>query len=52
MKNLNASSAQFYTVFSGQEKELKHFGVWLWVDVRDVAKAHIAALVSASSGVF
>ncbi|KAB5593439.1 NADPH-dependent methylglyoxal reductase GRE2 protein [Ceratobasidium theobromae] len=50
MKNLNASSAQFYTVFSGQEKELKHFGVWLWVDVRDVAKAHIAALEKSEAG--
>jgi hypothetical protein len=46
MKNLNATSTYFCQIFSGEVKELKNIGVWLWVDVRDVAKAHVAALVS------
>ena len=46
MKQLNTSSAKFYSIFNGEEKELSNVGVWLWVDVRDVAEAHLAALVS------
>ncbi|CUA68239.1 Putative NADPH-dependent methylglyoxal reductase GRP2 [Rhizoctonia solani] len=44
MSNLNASSTAFYALFSGQQKELKNAGVWFWTDVRDIAKAHIAAI--------
>lgn len=45
MQSLNTSSAAFYSVFSGQAKELVQPGVWLWVDVRDIAEAHVAAIV-------
>ncbi|KAG8713453.1 methylglyoxal reductase (NADPH-dependent) gre2 [Ceratobasidium sp. 394] len=44
MKALNTSSAQFYSIFNGEDKQLNNVRVWLWVDVRDVAKAHVAAL--------
>ncbi|CAE6468002.1 unnamed protein product [Rhizoctonia solani] len=50
MSNLNASSTAFYALFSGQQKELKNAGVWLWTDVRDIAKAHIAALEKPRAG--
>ncbi|CAE6472368.1 unnamed protein product [Rhizoctonia solani] len=50
LNNINASSLQFYQVFNGQDKELKPFGVWLWVDVRDVAAAHVAALEEPEAG--
>ncbi|KAB5593820.1 NADPH-dependent methylglyoxal reductase GRP2 [Ceratobasidium theobromae] len=44
MKKLNTSSAPFYEIFSGQTKELAGPGVWLWVDVRDIARAHVLAI--------
>ncbi|KAF8608357.1 dihydroflavonol-4-reductase [Ceratobasidium sp. AG-I] len=44
MKKLNASSTKFYSIFNGEEKDLTNVGVWLWVDVRDAAEAHLAAL--------
>ncbi|CAE6505553.1 unnamed protein product [Rhizoctonia solani] len=50
LDKINASSLQFYQVFNGQDKELKPFGVWLWVDVRDVATAHVAALEKPEAG--
>ncbi|KAJ1306081.1 hypothetical protein OPQ81_010793 [Rhizoctonia solani] len=50
LSKMNASSLQFYEVFNGQDKELKPFGVWLWVDVRDVATAHVAALEKPEAG--
>jgi hypothetical protein len=50
MKQLNTSSAKFYSIFNGEEKELTSPGLWLWVDVRDVARAHVAALVSFTAG--
>ncbi|KDN37161.1 hypothetical protein RSAG8_10293, partial [Rhizoctonia solani AG-8 WAC10335] len=50
LDNINASSLQFYRVFNGQDNALKPFGVWLWVDVRDVATAHVAALEKPEAG--
>ncbi|KAH7338692.1 hypothetical protein B0J17DRAFT_694941 [Rhizoctonia solani] len=50
MSNLNASSAAFYALFSGQQKELKNAGVWLWVDVRNIAQAHVLALEKSGAG--
>ncbi|CAE6472010.1 unnamed protein product [Rhizoctonia solani] len=50
LNQINASSLQFYQVFNGQNKELQPFGVWLWVDVRDVATAHVAALEKPEAG--
>ncbi|KAF8608358.1 dihydroflavonol-4-reductase [Ceratobasidium sp. AG-I] len=43
LKKLNTSSAPFYNIFSGQVKELGQVPSWIWVDVRDLAEAHIAA---------
>ncbi|KAF8608364.1 NAD(P)-binding protein [Ceratobasidium sp. AG-I] len=50
MKQLNTSSAKFYSIFNGEEKELANVGVWLWVDVRNVAEAHLAALEKPEAG--
>ncbi|KAG9094180.1 methylglyoxal reductase (NADPH-dependent) gre2 [Ceratobasidium sp. 370] len=50
LKALNTSSAQFYSIFNGEVKQLTNVGVWLWVDVRDVAKAHVAALEKPEAG--
>ncbi|KAG8686566.1 methylglyoxal reductase (NADPH-dependent) gre2 [Ceratobasidium sp. 395] len=50
MANLNLSSKKFYAIFSGQEKELSHDVFWLWVDVRDVAEAHVAAIGKPEAG--
>ncbi|KAF8608362.1 putative dihydroflavonal-4-reductase [Ceratobasidium sp. AG-I] len=50
MKKLNTSSAKFYSIFNGEEKVLTNVGVWLWVDVRDVAKAHLGALENPEAG--
>ncbi|KAF8608331.1 NADPH-dependent methylglyoxal reductase-like protein GRE2 [Ceratobasidium sp. AG-I] len=50
MGSLNTSSAAFYSVFSGQAKELTQPGVWLWVDVRDIAEAHVAAIEKPGAG--
>lgn len=44
MNSLNTSSAGSYSIFSGQTKVLTKPGVWLWVDVRDIAEAHVAAI--------
>jgi len=49
LSKLNTSIADIYTIFSGQAKELKPIGVWIWVDVRDVADAHVAALENAAA---
>lgn len=46
MKKLNTSSAGIYSIFNGEEKDPQNVGIWLWVDVRNVAEAHLAALVS------
>ncbi|QRV98097.1 NADPH-dependent methylglyoxal reductase GRE2 protein [Ceratobasidium sp. AG-Ba] len=50
MDNINVSSKKFYAIFSGQEKELTNVGTWIWVDVRDVAAAHVAALEKPQAG--
>ncbi|KAF8756584.1 Dihydroflavonol-4-reductase [Rhizoctonia solani] len=39
-----------YQIFNGQNNDLKGNGVWLWVDVRDVAEAHVAALEKPEAG--
>ncbi|KAG8741867.1 hypothetical protein FRC10_002328 [Ceratobasidium sp. 414] len=48
LKALNTSGAKFYPIFDGEDKQLTNVGVWLWVDARDVAEAHVAALVRLS----
>ncbi|QRV98032.1 NADPH-dependent methylglyoxal reductase GRE2 protein [Ceratobasidium sp. AG-Ba] len=50
LDQLNHSSTAFYAVFSGKDKELKQAPVWIWVDVRDVAKAHLAAIETPEAG--
>ncbi|KAG8722972.1 methylglyoxal reductase (NADPH-dependent) gre2 [Ceratobasidium sp. 395] len=50
MSKLNTSSAAFYNIFAGKVKELQSPGVWLWVDVRDIAEAHIAAIEKPGAG--
>ncbi|GAB1523220.1 Glycine-rich RNA-binding protein 2, mitochondrial [Rhizoctonia solani] len=50
LETLNATSLQFYQIFNGQNNDLKGNGVWLWVDVRDVAEAHVAALEKPEAG--
>ncbi|KAG8713455.1 methylglyoxal reductase (NADPH-dependent) gre2 [Ceratobasidium sp. 394] len=50
MDKLNTSSAAFYNIFAGKTKELTSPGVWLWVDVRDIANAHVAAIEKPGAG--
>ncbi|CAE6426053.1 Putative NADPH-dependent methylglyoxal reductase GRP2 OS=Candida albicans (strain SC5314 / ATCC MYA-2876) GN=GRP2 PE=1 SV=2 [Rhizoctonia solani AG-1 IB] len=50
LDNLNFSSQQFYAIFNGQNNELQGNKIWLWVDVRDVAEAHVAALEKPEAG--
>lgn len=42
--SLNTSSNVIYELISGKTEKLPDTGLPLWVDVRDVAKAHILAL--------
>ncbi|CAE7160408.1 unnamed protein product [Rhizoctonia solani] len=50
LSHLNSSSTAFYELFSGKQKELKNAGVWLWVDVRNIAEAHLAAIENPEAG--
>lgn len=50
LKNLNGTSQIYYDLFNGDMKELTSPFVWIWVDVRDVAKAHVAALEKPEAG--
>jgi len=43
LAKLNTSAAVMYDIFSGKA-EPNAPGVWLWVDVRDIALAHILAI--------
>jgi len=44
LSKLNSSAAGMYKVFTGQSPPSN--SVWLWVDVRDVALAHVLAIES------
>jgi len=44
LSKLNASTQNFYNAFIGKEKPSA--GVWIWVDVRNLAQAHVAAIES------
>ncbi|KAF8608355.1 NAD(P)-binding protein [Ceratobasidium sp. AG-I] len=50
LKSLNTSCAAFYSIFSGEAKELGSVPVWIWVDVRDLAEAHVAAFEKPAAG--
>jgi len=45
LDSLNESNSQIWRIISGgKDKEVPPTGVFRWVDVRDVATAHVAAL--------
>ena len=46
LSKLNTSNAALYDVFSGKAEPSQ--SVYLWVDVRDIALAHVLAIVSIS----
>ncbi|KAG9121090.1 methylglyoxal reductase (NADPH-dependent) gre2 [Ceratobasidium sp. 392] len=50
LDQLNHSSRAFYSIFSGKSKVLTPASVPMWVDVRDVAKAHVAAIETPEAG--
>jgi len=43
MKKLNESSGDMYRLFNGSEKTVPDTSFWAYVDVRDLAKAHLLA---------
>ncbi|KIO20273.1 hypothetical protein M407DRAFT_220840 [Tulasnella calospora MUT 4182] len=45
MVKLNTSDLDIYNIFNGTSDP--RYGVWLWVDVRDLAEAHVLAMDSA-----
>ncbi|KAF7974705.1 hypothetical protein HWV62_11491 [Athelia sp. TMB] len=49
-KALNTSAAMIYKLFSGEVTEVPEDGLPLFVDVRDVAEAHVRALHPAATG--
>ncbi|QRV94714.1 NADPH-dependent methylglyoxal reductase GRE2 protein [Ceratobasidium sp. AG-Ba] len=50
LDRLNHTSEGFYAIFSGQDKELQQTLIKIWADVRDVAKAHLAAIEIPQAG--
>ncbi|KAG8892933.1 methylglyoxal reductase (NADPH-dependent) gre2 [Tulasnella sp. 417] len=44
MAKLNTSNLDIYDIFNGTSDP--RYGVWIWVDVRDLAEAHILAMDS------
>ncbi|KAG9085793.1 methylglyoxal reductase (NADPH-dependent) gre2, partial [Ceratobasidium sp. 370] len=50
LDQLNHSSMGFYSIFSGKSKKLTPAPAHMWVDVRDVAKAHLAAIEKTEAG--
>lgn len=44
VEKLNTSPLDLYKILNGLAEP--YIGVWLWVDVRDIALAHILAIVS------
>ncbi|KAG8895062.1 methylglyoxal reductase (NADPH-dependent) gre2, partial [Tulasnella sp. 408] len=43
MVKLNTSDLDIYDIFNGTSDP--RYGVWIWVDVRDLAEAHVLAMV-------
>jgi len=43
MSSLNTSAGDFYRLINGSEKEVPESAFWAFVDVRDVATAHVLA---------
>lgn len=48
--SLNTSNQRVNGYLSGQLKEIAPTGVHLWIDVRDLAVAHVAALTAPEAG--
>lgn len=49
--SLNESNAQIWRIVSGgRDAKVPPTGVWRWVDVRDVAAAHVAAIKEGVKG--
>ena len=45
LESLNESNAQIWRIISaGKDGKVPPTGVWRWVDVRDVAAAHVASI--------
>lgn len=49
LKKINRSLEDIYDVFSGATEP--RYSAWVWADVRDVARAHVAAMVCPLSAV-
>ncbi|KAG8919334.1 methylglyoxal reductase (NADPH-dependent) gre2 [Tulasnella sp. 417] len=47
MARLNTSNLDIYDIFNGTSDP--RYGVWIWVDVRDLAEAHVLAMDSAAA---
>ncbi|KAG8976977.1 methylglyoxal reductase (NADPH-dependent) gre2, partial [Tulasnella sp. 427] len=45
LKKLNTSNFDIYDIFNGTSDP--QYGVWIWIDVRDLAEAHVLAMDSA-----
>lgn len=50
ISSLNASSERLWKFLSGQVTKIEPMGAPIWVDVRDVAKAHLEALRRPEAG--
>ncbi|KAG8990470.1 methylglyoxal reductase (NADPH-dependent) gre2, partial [Tulasnella sp. 427] len=47
LKQLNTSNTDIYDVFNGSSEP--RFTTWIWIDVRDLATAHVLAILRAHS---
>lgn len=50
IENLNASSERFWKFLSGKVKSIEPMGAPIWIDVRDLAQAHLAAYERKEAG--
>lgn len=51
LETLNESNSQIWRIISGGENApVPPTGVWRWVDVRDVAAAHVTAIEDSVKG--
>jgi len=50
LKNLNTSTADIYRLFNGSTPTVPVNGMWAWVDVRDLAVAHLRAYEHPTGG--
>jgi len=51
LESLNESNAQIWRIISGgKDAKVPPTAIWRWVDVRDVAAAHVASIESGCKG--